>query len=196
MSAMLARRLELSDAEVMLLRRAAPLHDVGKIGIPDGILLKPGSLTRDEFTEMRKHTSIGAGILSGSRFPVLQVAEEIALYHHENWDGSGYMSLERDLIPFTAQIVRAADVFDALVHKRPYKHPWPLDEAIEEIRTLSGVFFNPEITRALLALVEENPLELSGAPPALEEIFDGEGVSVAIPPLSRTDEGVGSVASA
>jgi putative two-component system response regulator len=196
MSAVIARALGLSDAEIILLRRAAPLHDLGKIGIPDGILLKPGSLTRAEFTEMRKHTSIGAGILSGSRFRVLQVAEEIALYHHENWDGSGYMSVERDVIPFSAQIVRAADVFDALVHRRPYKPAWPLEEALEEIRTLSGVFFNPEIAEAMFTLAEEDRLGYRGPPPPLEAIFDGNGAPVATPSLPQPDEEVGSVASA
>ncbi|MFW6205782.1 MAG: HD domain-containing phosphohydrolase, partial [Gemmatimonadota bacterium] len=145
-SAVIARELDFPDEQVVVIRRAAPLHDVGKIGIPDGILLKPGKLTDREFTEMKKHTSIGAGILAGSRFPVLQMAEEIALYHHENWDGSGYMEMPGNLIPRPDQIVHAADVFDALTHERPYKDAWPVDRALNEIRELTGRFFDETVT--------------------------------------------------
>ncbi len=172
MSALIARTLTLPDEEVILLRRAAPLHDVGKIGIPDGILLKPGKLTPEEFDEMKKHTSIGAGILAGSRFPVLQMAEEIALYHHENWDGSGYMRMDSHLIPLCAQIVHAADVFDALTHRRPYKEAWPVGEALEEIRRLRRRFFDPAVADALVALHREGRLDvIGGPPPPLGDIF-------------------------
>ncbi len=170
-AALIARRLELPDTDVVLIRRAAPLHDVGKIGIPDGILLKPGKLTPEEFEEMKKHTAIGAGILSGSKFPVLQMAEEIALYHHENWDGSGYMKMEGALIPLSAQVVHAADVFDALTHERPYKRAWTVDEALEEINKLNGRFFDPRIAEALLAVHADGRLAIDGPPPPIADLF-------------------------
>jgi putative two-component system response regulator len=147
-SALIGRTIGLSDEDVVLLRRSAPLHDVGKIGIPDGILLKPGPLTTEEFDAMKQHTSIGAGILSGSKFAVLQVAEEVALYHHENWDGSGYMKMEGDLIPLPAQIVHIADVFDALTHERPYKQASSVEEALAEIRKQRGRMFKEELVDA------------------------------------------------
>lgn len=170
-SAVLAHEMGLPDETVVLIRRAAPLHDVGKIGIPDSILLKPARLTDEEFDEMKKHTAIGAGILAGSRFPVLQMAEEIALYHHENWDGSGYMSMEAELIPMAAQIVHAADVFDALTHERPYKEAWPVDEALTEIQDLSGRFFAQQVVEAVFAVHRQNRLEIVGAPPPVADIF-------------------------
>lgn len=170
-SALIARRLGLPDEDVVLVRRAAPLHDVGKIGIPDGILLKPGKLTDDEFDEMKRHTSIGAGILAGSRFPVLQMAEEIALYHHENWDGSGYIQMEASLIPLCAQIVHTADVFDALTHERPYKKAWPIEEALTEINGLRGTHFHPEVARALSAVRSEGRLKVDGRPPPIGDVF-------------------------
>ena len=170
-SALIAHKMALDDDEVVLIRRAAPLHDVGKIGTPDSILLKPGKLTEEEFEEMKKHTSIGAGILSGSKFPVLQMAEEIALYHHENWDGSGYMKMDGDLIPLPARLVHAADVFDALTHERPYKRAWTVEEALTEIRDLEGRFFESHIVEALFAVHEEGRLEVDGPPPPVAEIF-------------------------
>ncbi len=170
-SAVLAHEMGLADESVILIRRAAPLHDVGKIGIPDSILLKPGKLTDEEFDEMKKHTSIGAGILAGSRFPVLQMAEEIALYHHENFDGSGYMNMEADLIPLPAQIVHAADVFDALTHERPYKEAWPVDKALNEIRELDGRFFDSTVVQAVFAVHDRGRLEIQGAPPPVASIF-------------------------
>jgi putative two-component system response regulator len=174
-SAVIAHELGLPDEQVVLIRRAAPLHDVGKIGIPDSILLKPGKLTEEEFDEMKKHTSIGAGILAGSRFPVLQMAEEIALYHHENFDGSGYMSMEGDLIPLSAQIVHAADVFDALTHERPYKEAWPVDKALTEIQELEGRFFDSEVVRAVFSIHDRGKLEITGAPPPLADVFKENG---------------------
>ena len=170
-AALIGRQLGLADTEVVLIRRAAPLHDVGKIGIPDSILLKPGKLTAEEFEEMKRHTAIGAGILSGSQFPVLQMAEEIALYHHENWDGSGYMKMSGALIPTTAQVVHAADVFDALTHERPYKRAWTVEEALTEIRNVDGRFFDPRVTEALFQVHAEGRLEIQGAPPPVADLF-------------------------
>jgi putative two-component system response regulator len=148
-SGLVADALGLETQEVKLIRHAATLHDVGKIGIPDQILLKPGSLTAAEFEVMKGHVGVGAEILSGSRSPLLRVAEEVALTHHEWWDGSGYRAgLREDEIPLAGRIVAVADVFDALTHDRPYKAAAPLDEALEEIRGLSGRQFDPSVVAA------------------------------------------------
>jgi putative two-component system response regulator len=152
-SAMLASRLRLGTEEVDLIQRAAPLHDVGKIGIPDAILLKTGPLTGAERERMRTHTTIGAEILSGSETPVLRMAEEIALTHHERWDGDGYpQRLQGDEIPLASQIVAVADVFDALTHDRPYKPAWPVQEAVDEIRDQAGRQFDPRVVEAFCTL--------------------------------------------
>ena len=151
MTAYLGKASGMSTAEVDVLRRAAPLHDVGKIGIPDGILLKRGRLTSEEFDHMKTHTTIGARILSGSGFSLLQIATEIALTHHERWDGSGYPNmLKGDEIPLAGRIVALADVFDALTHERPYKEAWPVDKALEEIERQSGRQFDPDLAAILL----------------------------------------------
>jgi cyclic di-GMP phosphodiesterase len=148
-SGLLADALGLETQEVELIRHAATLHDVGKIGVPDRILLKPGSLTAAEFEVMKGHVGVGAEILSGSRSPLLRVAEQVALTHHEWWDGSGYQAgLRADEIPLAGRIVAVADVFDALTHDRPYKSAAPLDQALEEIRGLSGRQFDPSVVAA------------------------------------------------
>jgi putative two-component system response regulator len=154
MAALLAREIELPDPMVSLIRRAAPLHDVGKIGVPDTILLKLGKLTDDEFERVKTHTAIGARILSGSRFSLLRLAEEIAFSHHEHWDGSGYEGLSGDAIPLCGRIVAIADVFDALTQKRPYKAAWPVDDAIAEIQRQRGRHFDPSLVDAFLTVIE------------------------------------------
>ncbi len=154
MAALLAKQVGLPDAQVSLIRRAAPLHDVGKIGIPDPILLKLGKLTAGEFALVKTHTAIGARILSGSRFALLRLAEEIAFSHHERWDGSGYEGISRDSIPLPGRIVAIADVFDALTQKRPYKAAWTVDEAIAEIDRQRGRQFDPELVDAFLKVIE------------------------------------------
>jgi putative two-component system response regulator len=154
MASLLARELGLPDAQVSLIRRAAPLHDVGKIGIPDAILLKLGKLTSAEFELVKTHTTIGARILSGSRFSLLRLAEEIAFSHHERWDGSGYEGLIGDRIPLAGRIVTVADVFDALTQKRPYKPAWPVKEAVAEIERQRGRQFDPNIVDAFLRIIE------------------------------------------
>jgi putative two-component system response regulator len=156
MAAQLARELGLPDAQVSLIRRAAPLHDVGKIGIPDSILLKLGKLTAAEFELVKTHTSIGAKILSGSRFALLRLAEEIAFSHHERWDGTGYAGLAGDQIPLVGRIVTVADVFDALTQKRPYKAAWPLEEAVAEIDRQRARQFDPDVVDAFLRVVGKN----------------------------------------
>jgi putative two-component system response regulator len=154
-AALVAQQLGWSDAQVSLMRRAAPLHDVGKIGIPDQILLKPGRLTPEEFAIVRTHTAIGARILSGSRFPLLQLAEQIALSHHERWDGDGYTPGQKhDEIPLPGRIVAVADVFDALTQQRPYKNAWPLTEAFGEIDRQRGRQFDPGVAEAFLRVMD------------------------------------------
>lgn len=155
MAALLAKEIGLPDAQVSLIRRAAPLHDVGKIGIPDSILLKLGKLTPAEFALVKTHTTIGARILSGSRFALLRLAEEIAFSHHERWDGSGYEGIARDSIPLAGRIVAVADVFDALTQKRPYKAAWPISEAIAEIDRQRERQFDPQLVDAFLKVIDQ-----------------------------------------
>jgi putative two-component system response regulator len=146
-------RLGLPHDEVELMGRAAPLHDLGKIGISDTILLKPGKLTDDEFDLIKTHTTIGAGILAGSHSPVLRLAERIALTHHERWDGRGYpMGLVGEEIPLAGRIVAVADVFDALTHARPYKPAWSVEDTVSEIVGQRGRQFDAEIVDAFATL--------------------------------------------
>lgn len=152
-AAQIAEALGWSTGEVELIRRAASLHDVGKIAISDLILLKPGKLTPGEFEQMKAHTRLGAQMLSGGRFPLLQLAEQIALTHHERWDGTGYLGLHEADIPMAGRIVTVADVFDALISERPYKQAWPILEAIEEIKRQSGRQFDPHVVEAFLKVV-------------------------------------------
>jgi putative two-component system response regulator len=152
-SALLASRLDLPDAAIELIQRAAPLHDVGKIGIPDSVLLKAGALTVPERERIQEHTTIGAEILSGSKTPVLRMAEEIALTHHERWNGDGYpRHLQGEEIPLAGQIVAVADVFDALTHERPYKPAWPVNRAVDEICQQAGEHFDPRVVEAFSTL--------------------------------------------
>lgn len=152
-AAILARALNLPSEQVKLIQGGAPLHDMGKLGIPDEILRKPGKLTAQEFEIMKTHTTIGAQILSGSRFPILQMAEEIALTHHERWDGTGYAGLAGERIPLSGRIVALADVFDALTNDRVYRKAMPLEEALAEIELQRGRHFDPEIVDAFLQII-------------------------------------------
>ena len=153
MSAQIAKVLSLPQTVIELIRRAAPLHDVGKIAIPDAILLKPSKLTPEEFARMKTHTTLGAKMLSGGRFPLLQMAEEIALTHHEHWNGKGYLGLQGESIPIAGRVVAIADVFDALTNERIYKKAWPHNEAIEEIQHQSKQQFDPRVVDAFLEVV-------------------------------------------
>jgi putative two-component system response regulator len=149
LSAALAAQVGLEPYMVTVIGEAAPLHDLGKIGIPDAILLKPGPLTDEEFAAMKKHSEIGAQIMSNSPSPLFQIAAEIALSHHERWDGSGYpRGLAGDAIPLPGRIVALADAFDAMSHERPYKKAMPYDEAIAEIDHCAGGHFDPAIVEA------------------------------------------------
>jgi putative two-component system response regulator len=134
-----------------MLMQASTMHDVGKIGIPDRILLKPGPLDPPEWEHMKTHTMIGAELLAGSRSPILQLAELIARTHHERWDGTGYPAgLKGEDIPLPARICTICDVFDALVSERPYKRPWTVEEAVQEIRAGAGTAFDPRLVDVFL----------------------------------------------
>ncbi len=149
----LADKIGLSEDEAEIIELAAPLHDIGKIGIPDSILLKKGSLDDVELKQMRKHPLIGYEILHSSPSKYLQKGCEIALAHHERYDGTGYpYSLKGKDIPLSARIVAIADVFDALTSVRPYKEAWTIDKALEYIRDESGKHFDPELVTALLSM--------------------------------------------
>ena len=148
-AAEIARELGLDSAEVEVVRQAAPLHDIGKIAVPDHILLKPGRLTADEFGVVQSHAAVGGRILSGARFEVLRAAEEIARTHHERWDGTGYPAgLSGESIPLHGRIVAVADVFDALTHDRPYKAAWPPARALAEVQAQAGRQFDPAVVAA------------------------------------------------
>jgi len=150
MAAVIARTLGLPDDDVRMIGRAAALHDIGKIGITDTILLAPRKLTAEEFEVVKTHTEIGARILSGSRSPLLAMAEEIAWSHHERWDGGGYTGVEGESIPLVGRITTVADVFDALTNERPYKHAWPVDEALDEMTRQRERQFDPLVLDAFL----------------------------------------------
>jgi PAS domain S-box-containing protein len=155
-SALLAEQLGLDRKLVMLLRHAAPLHDVGKLGMPDAILLKPTALTPEEFDLVREHTHAGARILSGSSSDLLNLAEEVALTHHEWWNGEGYpYGLAGEEIPLIGRIVAVADVFDALTHERPYKKAWNVPDSVREMNRLSGLQFDPHVIDAFKRLDPE-----------------------------------------
>ncbi|MEA2506411.1 MAG: cyclic di-GMP phosphodiesterase [Actinomycetota bacterium] len=157
-AALIAEELMLPPDEVELLRLAAPLHDVGKIGIADSILLKPGRLREDEFEVMKRHTLLGALILSGSKVKLLRRAEEIARTHHERWAGGGYpLGAVGEDIPLSGRIVAVADVFDALTHERPYKAAWPVEDAVAEILHQRGRQFDPDVVDAFLRALELSP---------------------------------------
>ena len=154
MSALLGQELGLPMDQVELIMRAAPLHDVGKVAIEDGILLKNGGLSREEWEVMRSHARRGAEILGGGRSELMQMAELIAVSHHERWDGLGYpRGLAGDAIPLPARIVAVADTFDALIHERPYKKAWSVQQALEEIELEKGSQFDPQVVGALRRIV-------------------------------------------
>ena len=158
-SSALARRIGMDERQVELVALAAPLHDIGKIGVPDQILMKGEALDRTEQAVMMSHVCIGARILSGSEHPVLRIAEEIASTHHEWWDGTGYPNrLKGEEIPISGRLVALADVFDALLHLRPYKERWVWKDAVDEIRRGAGTHFDPRLVEAFLALEADGTL--------------------------------------
>ena len=149
----IARRLGWSPDECRRVARAARVHDIGKIAIPDSILLKPGHLSEQERERMRTHAAIGADILAGSRSPVLQIAEQIARSHHERWDGGGYPDgLAGERIPIAARVVAVADAFDAMTSERPYRAAGSLADAVAAIAAESGSQFDPGVVSAFLEI--------------------------------------------
>ncbi len=153
---MIAVRMGLQPEQQRLILEAAPMHDVGKVGIPDHILLKPGKLDEAEFDVMKQHPVIGHQILSDSSSPLLQMAATIALSHHEKYDGSGYpLGLKADAIPVVGRIVAVADVFDALTSARPYKPAWEMERALQFLRDQRGLHFDPACVDAFLGQLDE-----------------------------------------
>ena len=178
----LALELGFDPVRARVLRHASAMHDVGKIGIPDSVLLKPGKLDADEWEIMRSHTTKGAEILAGSQSPMIQMAEAIARTHHERWDGSGYPNgLKGEEIPLEGRICAICDVYDALGSRRPYKNPWTPQEVLDEIERGSGTHFDPAIVTAFVDLIprlgtpgesiNDNVLSLETLPP-LEPVQD------------------------
>ena len=154
LASILGKEIGLEEDVCFLIDLAARLHDIGKLVVPDAILLKPGKLTPGEFEIMQTHTTAGADILAKSNVPQMHIAEEIARHHHEKWDGTGYpMKLAGTAIPIAARVTALADVFDALTHVRPYKKAWTVRESLDEIKSLRGRQFDPELTDVFLQLV-------------------------------------------
>jgi putative two-component system response regulator len=159
LSAAIAQHMGMQADAVEVIRRAAPLHDVGKIAVPDRVLLKPGPLDPDERAIMESHAAIGARLLSNSKAPILEVGCEIALGHHERWDGSGYPNrLAGERIPATARIVAVADFFDALTHDRPYRSAVPVDTVLSMVEKDTGTHFDPDVVDAFFAIGPSNHL--------------------------------------
>ncbi len=155
-SKLIALSAGLSREHADLLLNAAPMHDIGKIGIPDKVLLKPGKLDDDEWVIMKQHTSMGGDILGEQPSELLQMAREIALTHHEKWNGKGYpQGMSEENIPLESRIVAIADVFDALTNERPYKKAWPLDETVALLEQESGEHFDPMLVKAFLKCIPE-----------------------------------------
>ncbi|MGN7611371.1 HD domain-containing phosphohydrolase [Magnetococcales bacterium HHB-1] len=153
---LLATRVGCDTDFCHLILHASPMHDVGKIGIPDHILKKPGALTPEEWTIMKTHTTIGGDLLADSDYPLLMMAREIALTHHEQWSGGGYPNgLSGEEIPLAGRITAISDVFDALTSKRPYKEAWPEEKAIALIKEQAGRQFDPTLVDLFLSIIPE-----------------------------------------
>ncbi|GGJ83581.1 HD-GYP domain-containing protein [Deinococcus aquiradiocola] len=158
-SARVAQELGMSDADVRSLSLAARLHDIGKLAIPDAILLKEGKLTSGEWSVMRTHAELGARLLARSTSPLLRLAAEVALSHHEHWDGSGYpQGLSGTSIPLSGRIVSAVDTYDALVSERPYKPAWTPVQALLYLHRTAGRQFDPQVVEAFTRLYEQHAL--------------------------------------
>ncbi len=177
----MAEEIEMSREEKVMMRYASPMHDVGKIGIPDSILLKPGKLTDGEFEIIKSHTVIGSRILSGTTISILELAKEIAVSHHERWDGSGYpLNLKGKDIPLSGRIVAVTDVFDSLTSERVYKAAWPVEKAIDYIKEEREKQFAPDVVDAFLKVVDriikikEAKADPSTAKSMIQQIIDGD----------------------
>ena len=180
-SAAVARRMGQNDRTVESILYAAPMHDVGKIGTPDRILLKPGKLDADEWKIMKQHTTIGGNILGGSNAGFIRLAEMIALTHHEKWDGSGYpKGLKASKIPLAGRIVAIADVFDALTSKRPYKQPFSLEKSYGIIKEGKGNHFDPNVVDAFFAIEDEIL--------SIKEKYEDEKESLFVQMVGKSDQ--------
>lgn len=153
---LLAVAAGMPEDEAEMLLNASPMHDIGKIGIPDKVLMKPGKLDADEWETMKTHVDIGVEILSGSNSELMNMAAEVAQNHHEKWDGSGYpKGIAGEDIPFTGRVVALADVFDALTTERPYKDAWPVEEAVQFLKEQSGQHFEPRLVEHFLEILPD-----------------------------------------
>ncbi|QPJ60853.1 MAG: two-component system response regulator [Candidatus Nitronauta litoralis] len=153
---LLGETIGLSEEKSSLLFHASPMHDIGKIGIPDNVLLKPGKLNEEEWEIMKSHVTIGATILSRDDSPLMKTAKIVALHHHEKWDGSGYPNnLKGEAISLEGRIIAICDVFDALTSKRSYKDPWPINKTMELIESSSGKHFEPALVNRFKKIVPE-----------------------------------------
>jgi putative two-component system response regulator len=151
LSQKLALAAGMDPAQAEMLLQASALHDIGKIGIPDRVLLKPGRLDLDEWDVMKTHTTIGGQLLDGSSSTVIQMAQRIAVSHHERWDGRGYpYGIAGEDIPFESRVCTICDVYDALVSERPYKAAWPVEDALAEIASMSGTAFEPALVEVFM----------------------------------------------
>lgn len=178
---LIAEKMGMSREHITMMRYASPMHDVGKIGIPDGVLLKRGKLTDDEFKIIKLHTVIGGKILSGTTLPILELAKEIALSHHERWDGSGYpLGLKGDDIPLSGRIVAVTDVFDALTSERVYKAAWPIEKALDYIKEQRGKQFAPDVVDAFFDVsdkiinIKKTKADAPMVKPVIQQIIDGD----------------------
>jgi putative two-component system response regulator len=161
-AALLAQELKLPQEQCDLIMRAARLHDVGKIAMPDGILFKPIPLTKAEFEVIKTHTTLGAQILSGGHSPLMKMAEMIALSHHERWDGAGYpQGLKGEAIPIEGRILALADTFDVLTHDRTYRRAMSTDDAATEVKKERGKQFDPKVVDAFVNLLRRRKLPVT-----------------------------------
>jgi putative two-component system response regulator len=171
LAGLLGAELGLDDDTCFMLEMSARLHDIGKIGIPDAILAKRGTINPEQRALIRTHTNIGAELLSQSGLPHIQMAVDVARHHHEYWDGSGYPDgIAGGAIPEAARITALADVFDVLAHARPYKQAWSLRDSLDELRRLKGTRFDPDMTEVFIAMIEK----LSGEVGDLDEFLSEE----------------------
>jgi putative two-component system response regulator len=178
---LISEELGMNHDQSMMMRYAAPMHDVGKIGIPDTILLKPGRLTDEEFKIIKLHTIIGGKILTGTTLPLLELAREIAMSHHEKWDGSGYPGgLKGEDIPLSGRVVAITDVFDALTSNRVYKTAWPMEKALDFIKEQKGRHFDPDVADAFFSIsdkiikIKQSKSDDHAVKPIIQQIVDGD----------------------
>jgi len=164
-AAEMARLLGWDQLGVDTIQAAAPMHDIGKIGVPDAILQKPSALTEEEWVTMKRHTTMGATILKGSTVPFIQMGAKIAIGHHEKWDGSGYpKGLKGEGITLEARITALVDVYDAVSNRRHYKDPWPEDRVVDLIRKGSGAHFDPALVDLFLMNLDRFRVILAANP--------------------------------